>query len=462
MTFAHFAPRSLNQLVFLAFILVITPIGFMFYHTSMVLEELLQDSHTQTKTALELSQRNHRIGQKAEDIVRTANQFRITSSPDLQERLHTQLVDFTKLTHQHPLLLSQASLNKQLTGLISELEQQANSDRLPELLSLSKAISSLSLQRMSNELANLEEQAKEARNKLWLQAILLILATLILVLFFAAAITRPIALLIKKIKAVGQRSELPATPLKGPGEIKQLNDQINWLDKHLTELEQTKGLFIRHISHELKTPLTTMREGVDLLAEEIPGPLNDKQHHVVELMQKSSLNLQHLIEQLLDYNRLQMPQALSNEPVDLDQMIAKAISSLQLSISEKSLDIILPRETPAFSADSAMLSKVLNNLISNAIHYTGEQGRVLIGTNLQENRLTLDVENSGHAIPEADVTRIFEPFFQSQQRTGPLKGSGIGLSIAQEASKVMKGDLILAENTEGKVVFRLTIPVQTP
>jgi two-component system sensor histidine kinase GlrK len=311
------------------------------------------------------------------------------------------------------------------------------------------------------ELTNLREQASITRQNLWLQTGLLALATLAFMLFFSIAITRPITKLTRRIEAIGRRENLPKNPISGPKEIVQLNNQILWLDQHLLQLERLKGDFIQHISHELKTPLTTLREGADLLAEEVPGTLNDRQHHVVSLLQSSSINLQKLIEQLLDYNKLQQSHELKIQHVDIRNIIMEAITPLQLLISEKSIALTLPKTPLVVQLDPDMLHRVLGNLVSNAIYYTDRDGHVTINAYATDKRLIIDVENNGSEISAIDSEHIFEPFYQGKKRrSGPLKGSGIGLSIAMEASKAMNGKLILKTNREGEIVFRLDIPLK--
>jgi two-component system sensor histidine kinase GlrK len=106
-----------------------------------------------------------------------------------------------------------------------------------------------------------------------------------------------------------------------------------------------------------------------------------------------------------------------------------------------------------------MLQRVLSNLISNAVHYSDQQGTLSISACRNGNALELKVANSGPLIPNEDVPMLFEPFYQGKnRRRGPLKGSGIGLSIAQQASRALGAKLVLSENENARVAFTLTLP----
>ncbi len=458
---AFWQPRSLKRLVMIAFILIITPIGFMLYKTSDVLEAQLQLSYLQTQNAIEMSQQGSLLERSAEDIVRSANQYQIVQSDTLRERLNEQINAFRNLLAVQTFLTEKNTTLVKFTQILNNIENDPASEFINDLPLMSRELAELNVKEMGVRFSELQENAKLTRNALWIQTGLLIFATLILMLLLSTIISKPIAGLITRIKAIGRREPLPNTPLKGPAEIMQLDEQLQWLDTHLTELEAAKGQFIQHISHELKTPLTTIREGADLLEEQVPGPLNNRQTHVVSLIRNSSLNLQSLIEQLLDYNQLQQSYTLKKDKVNIQKLVMSSLSSLQLLIAEKDLTVTVPESAPIIEVDRSMLQRVVNNLISNAVYYTDKNGQISIGTKTIKDNLIIDVSNSGQPIPEDDTQRIFEPFFQgSKRRTGSMKGTGIGLSIAKEAASAMSGDLTLIENSKGCIVFRLRIPLE--
>lgn len=453
-------PGSIKQVTMLAFIVLVIPIGWMLYQTNQVLDAQLQQNHEQARLTLELNQQNYQLERLAEDIVRSVIQFQITEAEPIKERLLEQIGAFRNQLSVQRFLTEQALPTDTFEEMLLALETQPDSEMSQALAAKVSQLTQLSLDGMSDKLTHLQHQSASTRQTLWLQNALLILTTFALMLWLAGVIARPITALEARIQAVGKRQPLPSSSHYNPKEIQSLNTQIEWLDNHLHALEESKVQFLRHISHELKTPLTTLREGADLLADEVPGPLTTSQHHVVTLLQKSGLSLQQLIEQLLDYNRLQQPYEPIVQCVELEQCLHTALAPLQLLIQEKNLTISVSSSSHPVQLDGDMLQRIINNLVSNAVYYSDTSGMIEIRCHQTPQQLTVDVSNSGTAITEADAKHIFEPFYQGQRkRGGPLKGSGIGLSIAREASHALDGSLVLKHNEDGQICFRLTVPV---
>ncbi len=213
------------------------------------------------------------------------------------------------------------------------------------------------------------------------------------------------------------------------------------------------------MSHELKTPLASLREGADLMAEGLVGDLEVRQREIVDIIQQNSRELQRLIENLLDYNQVLASNELSAEMVDLDGLWKELLQSYQFRIRKKDLDVRVYGSVKEWCVDAAKLRTVLDNLLSNAVNYSPENGTIEISWQISIGVLVVDVANSGQPIPRADQLRIFQPFFQgSTERSGPIKGSGIGLSVARECAQAQGGTLDLVVNPKYPVCFRLQCP----
>jgi two-component system sensor histidine kinase GlrK len=115
-----------------------------------------------------------------------------------------------------------------------------------------------------------------------------------------------------------------------------------------------------------------------------------------------------------------------------------------------------------WEADRYKLRTALDNLLSNAVNYTPEEGRIEVVWRRDDANLVVEVANSGEPIPEEDAERVFEPFVQSSaKRSGPIKGSGIGLSVARECMEVQGGSLSLIDHPELPVCFRIICPAHS-
>lgn len=294
------------------------------------------------------------------------------------------------------------------------------------------------------------------------QALVLFLVSLGLVLLFTRMIIGPVKGIQRMINRLGEGKSLGDTVVfKGPRELRSVGQRIIWLSERLAWLESQRHQFLRHISHELKTPLASMREGTELLADEVAGPLTPEQKEIVAILDASSRNLQKLIEQLLDYNRKLADGAVVLESVEIEPLVDMVISAHSLPARAKMMHTQVDLNAPACLAEPMLLMSVLDNLYSNAVHYGTESGTIYIRSHNNGSRVFIDVANTGSPIPDDEKTMIFEPFFQgSHQRKGAVKGSGLGLSIARDCIRRMQGELNIVSDERADVCFRIELPLE--
>ncbi len=139
-------------------------------------------------------------------------------------------------------------------------------------------------------------------------------------------IVRPIAAIDNAIRQLGGADFSNPISVRGPEDLRYLGRRLDWLRRRLEEFETQKSRFLRHVSHELKTPLTALREGAELLNDQVAGPLAPPQRQVVSIMRDNSIKLQRLIEELLDYQRaLHAAASLEVKPVVLEALVAEAV-----------------------------------------------------------------------------------------------------------------------------------------
>ena len=283
---------------------------------------------------------------------------------------------------------------------------------------------------------------------------------LVMVLLFTRMIIGPVKNIERMINRLGEgRSLGNSVSFSGPSELRSVGQRILWLSERLSWLESQRHQFLRHLSHELKTPLASMREGTELLADQVVGPLTPEQKEVVSILDSSSRNLQKLIEQLLDYNRKQADSAVELENVELAPLVETVVSAHSLPARAKMMHTDVDLKATACLAEPMLLMSVLDNLYSNAVHYGAESGNICLRSSLHGARVYIDVINTGTPIPQEERAMIFEPFFQgSHQRKGAVKGSGLGLSIARDCIRRMQGELYLVDESGQDVCFRIELP----
>lgn len=292
----------------------------------------------------------------------------------------------------------------------------------------------------------------------WL-AVLLVPFAFLLAAGAARLITKPIQQINAAIQTMGSGELSRPVRITGPQDLQRLGDQLEWLRVSLLELERQKTSFLQHVSHELKTPLTSLREGAGLLQEGIAGDLNDKQKEIAAILFDNSIQLQKRIEDLLNFNALQTGKAvLARKLVALRPVIDAVVRDHGLAVQNKGLQLLVDCGAEAVRGDEQKLRIIVDNLLSNAIKYTPKGGTIRINVAQIGGSIRIDVVDFGAGVAPEDRERIFDPFYQGRPPPhGSAKGTGLGLAIAREYALAHGGDLELVEQTTG-TCFRVTLP----
>jgi two-component system sensor histidine kinase GlrK len=249
--------------------------------------------------------------------------------------------------------------------------------------------------------------------------------------------------------------------VSGPADLRSLGERLDWLRLRLTELEAQKNRFLRHLSHDLKTPLAALREGTELLNDQVAGPLAPPQRQVVAILRDNSVKLQRLIEDLLDYQRaLHAASGLQVSTVAIDSLVRQSLRSHQLAAQGKALRIGI--EVSAFSVwgDAAKLRSVIDNLLGNAVKFTPAGGEIRVLAREEGGLATIDVLDSGSGVPPEEREAIFEAFFRGRAGAyGRAEGTGLGLAIAREFTEAHGGRIEVVSGARGGH-FRVTLPMR--
>ena len=231
--------------------------------------------------------------------------------------------------------------------------------------------------------------------------------------------------------------------------------------RQLIDLEQQKTRFLQQISHELKTPLTALREGAQLLSDDVLGSLTPEQREIAEILRQNSLKLQKLIEELLDYGAIPL-RKLELAPLDPGRLMAGVADDHKLPLQAKSLKLDTRDPGLVMVGDAAKIRIVLDNLLSNAIKFSPPGGIITMALRGDGGELIVDVTDQGPGIAAADRPHVFEPFYQGRvESLGPVRGSGLGLSIVREYVVAHGGSAeILAEAGAAGAHFRVRLPLK--
>jgi two-component system sensor histidine kinase GlrK len=272
-------------------------------------------------------------------------------------------------------------------------------------------------------------------------------------------LVRPVRHLEQAIIRLGASRFDEAVTVSGPADLRQLGKRLDWLRLRLAELEADRERALRHVSHELKTPLTALKEGVSLLREEVPGPLGAGQREVVDILQHNVISLQQQIESLLTLNAAAFEaRRLQVAPTRLRKLLSAVVQRRELHSQSRQLKIVVESSQETAMLDAEKMSVVLDNLLSNAIDFSPENGEIRLSVSHGDGLWRFECIDQGPGVAEEDRQRIFEPFVQGQRAPpAPRQGSGVGLSIVRELVRAMAGTVFLVPQETG-AHFRVEIP----
>ncbi|WP_234406011.1 sensor histidine kinase [Methylobacillus glycogenes] len=242
---------------------------------------------------------------------------------------------------------------------------------------------------IDRESAILAETAERTQQIMLWQTLTLIPVALLVGLIITFLVAQPIRHMDAAIRKLGEGDYTEPISIDGPGDLRNLGERLDWLRAQLNELEQQKQRFLRNVSHELKTPLTAIREGSELLSDEVGGALTPQQREIAGILRESSLRLQKMIENLLSYTAVQFhtPQ-LKLETIALPKLAEEILADYSLSIANKQIDIQRDFFPTEIEGDREKIHSIIDNLISNAVKYTSQSSPIRISITQQ----------SGHAL----------------------------------------------------------------
>ena len=282
---------------------------------------------------------------------------------------------------------------------------------------------------------------------------------LVLALALGIWLARPFKRLEGAIRQLGEnRLEAPVS-ISGPDDVRRVGQQLEWLRLRLLELDADKARFLRHVSHELKTPLAALREGVALLQDGVTGELNAGQREVARILHHNTLVLQEEIEALLRFNAAAFEaRQLQRHDTDLLALLEAQVEAQRLQWQARGLRVLVEGPAISLQIDAEKIASAVSNLLSNAIRFSPKGGTVRLSLSRQPDCVRVDIHDQGPGVAMADRDRVFEPFFRGvRQPEDAVRGTGIGLSIVQEYVAAHGGRVHLVE--EGvHSFFRMELP----
>ncbi|UCF60394.1 MAG: HAMP domain-containing histidine kinase [Anaerolineaceae bacterium] len=254
-------------------------------------------------------------------------------------------------------------------------------------------------------------------------------------------------------------------PLGGPDEVRSLAETFNAMVRRVQDSQQAQRDFVANVSHELKTPLTSIQGFAQAILDGTAHNA-EEQHRAAQVIYDESDRLRRLVEELLDLARIDAGQvSFERQPLDLGALLEGVVERLSVRAVEEGVRIEsrLP-ELPALIGDGDRLAQVFTNLIDNAVKHTSEGADVILQGEVEGGWVSIHVDDSGPGIPPDDLSRIFERFYQLDKARagGRERGVGLGLAISREIVQAHGGRLV-AQSVLGRGSrFTVQLPIIRP
>ena len=282
---------------------------------------------------------------------------------------------------------------------------------------------------------------------------------LLVAALFVLLLTRRLQALVRSMHTVASGDYHYRHVISGRDELGKLGEELNRLTEQMDRTESERRRFVADASHELKTPLASIRLLSDSIAQNEqmdPGTMRE----FVSDIGGEAQRLQRTTEKLLDLSRLDDKVQFVPEPVDLKQTALDAIALLRPLAQEKRVRLRSELEEGCVVMGSRDdMARILFNLVENAIKYNVPEGSVLLRLYGREEQVRLSVEDTGIGIPEADRPYIFDRFYRvDKARSREAGGSGLGLSIVHDAVLAQGGSITVGQNKPQGSVFMLSFP----
>lgn len=470
---------SFRQLLFAAFILIAGVLTATSVQALLTLEHLARLGRDTAAQAVLLTEEAQRLSERTMAMERSARQFLVLDDSVFSERYFAAWQDAAQalatLSAATPGFSPQLLLEwkghteaawqalkagKRRNRAAQTLAAKAVSSafaRLPTINDSLARASKLQIERRNDALLAELERQRRLLSALVAGAVAL---AAILATCFGMLLSRPLRRIETAIELLGENRYHERIDVGGPADTRRLGQQLDWLRQRLADLDADKERFLRHISHELKTPLAALREGVALLEDEVAGPLSVGQREIAGILRQNTASLQTQIEDLLRYNTAAFDaQHLERRRTDLLALLHGVVDGQRLQWQARGLSVEIGGGVLHAPADPDKLAAALANILSNAVRFSPEGGRIDFVLARTPLCAVIDCIDQGPGIAPQDQARIFEPFYQgARQAPGARNGNGIGLSIVQEYIAAHHGSVSLLASPSG-AHFRIELPL---
>ena len=471
----RYYPRSFLMLTLVGFMLVALPLLLGLANSALSVGQVANQSRKAVHQAVQAAQASRILIEQVTAMERRFRQFMILGDDSLlvgfevahekfqaeAQALEVLVPDAARRTLLAELTDAEKLMHDRFVG--SRRNPEAIRDVVAEfapLADLARTIEQQGSEVVDREVLSLQEKAEEVRQLVIWQLLGLVPVVLFLVVGFTMLISKPIHQIEGAIRRLGEADFSTEIRVDGPADLEYLGRRLDWMRRRLLELEEQKARLLRHVSHELKTPLTALKEGAELLAEGAVGPLSEEQREVVEILRANGVELQRLIEDLLAYQALQAGKSiLSVTRFELRPVLEGVVWKHQLALRSRSLKLDLVCPVIMIEGDERRIATIFDNLLSNAIKYSPDGQTIRMVAKPSGDRIVIEVQDAGPGLAEEEREKVFDAFFRGRRAPHQrIKGSGLGLSIVKEYVSAHGGSVEARNAESGGACFRVNLP----
>jgi two-component system, NtrC family, sensor histidine kinase GlrK len=471
-------PQSFLKLLLVGFTLVAAPLVVALVTSGLAVDRLANRSQTTVYQAVRATQSSWRLSELLRAMERSARQIVILGDRGLLDDYRISRAIFLQTAKQFDSLPFDTEQRRSLDAILGGEQQiydaltnhalkpaslEAQVSKFLELSYRAREITDKSAELIDREVETMRSAAAEAQRIMLYQGLALIPVIIFLVVGFTILISRPIREIDAAINGLGEGKFNIPIAVSGPQDLERLGGRLEWMRQQLVDLERQKSRFLQQLSHELKTPLTALREAAQLLSDEVLGKLTAEQREIAQILRSCSLELQRRIEELLSYGAIQSHRLnLELGGVGLRGIVERVARDHKVALQARNIAFAADVDDLTIVADAEKLRVILDNLLSNAVKFSPEGGTVSVTIRKEDDHVVMDVVDQGPGILAADAARIFEPFYQGRiEGSGPVKGTGLGLSVVKEYVVAHGGSVqALAVGGASGAHFRVRLPLE--
>jgi two-component system sensor histidine kinase GlrK len=469
-------PKSLSGLMLFGLMFLALPLLVAIITAALQIRTLATTGQKIVIEGVTSARASQQLFSQIASLERTARLYDVLDDPKLQESYDQDdqtfsttrmklYVDATQATRET--LTQLAGIQHDIRTSVLTTPASTAATKTAELTTQFSRLSALvdkvaeqSNDQIDGEVASLQRQTDRARRRLFWYVALLLPLTLIDILILTLFVGRPLRHLDRAIEDIGHGQINNPITVRGPHDLERLGKQLEWLRLRLLEVATERNRFLRHMSHELKTPLANIREGTELLMDGAVGELDPGQREVAAILRDNGIKLQRMIENLLSFSAWQASSVgLETSEFRLRPVVKQVLENQQLTLLSQRVRLDVQVEDVTLVADRGKIRLILENLVSNAVKYSPKGGTIHIKASTATGSIVIDVADNGPGIPKEDRDHVFEAFYTGRAaKSTAVKGTGIGLSVVLEFVAAHGGTVQIMDGEYPGAHFRIRMP----